>query len=70
MSGCIIFTDQHDPKGRTIRFNLDMSTSEAASRMHIALLDGEMLEIPNENGGEPYFVNPDRVASIKPREDS
>lgn len=66
MSRSIIFTDQHAPDGRTIRYNVDESTKEAAARLWAAFQDGMMLEIPNEDGGEPIFVNPERVATIAP----
>lgn len=66
MSSCIIFTDQHAPDGRTIRFNLDISTREAAASVRDAFEGTDMLEIPNEDGGDPIFVNPERVATITP----
>lgn len=63
----VIFTDQHAPDGRTIRYNLDKTTRALASEVNSALQDGLMFEIPNEEDGEePIFVNPDRVASITP----
>lgn len=66
MNSSVIFTDQHAPDGRTIRFNVDETTRSAAGRVHSALLENELLEIPNEDGGEPIFVNPERVATISP----
>lgn len=65
----IIFTDQHDAKGHTIRFNVDETTREAASRVQDAIEGAGMLEIDNEKGGDPIFVNPERVASIAPQEE-
>lgn len=62
----VIFTDQHAPDGRTIRYNVDKTTREVAQEVHSAFQDGELLEIPNEDGGEPIFVNPERVATISP----
>lgn len=62
-----IYTDQHAPGGRTIRFNVDMSTAAAAHMVNAALRDGVMLDIPNEDGGDPIYVNPERVATISPR---
>lgn len=62
----VIFTDQHAPDGRTIRYNVDKSTREVAAEVHAAFQDGELLEITNEAGGEPIFVNPERVATISP----
>lgn len=67
MSSSIIFTDQHAPDGRTIRYNVDFGTRTAAALVAEALCEGSMLEIPNENEGEePIFVNPERVASVAP----
>lgn len=66
MSTSTIYTDQQSPDGRTIRFNVDETTRAAAQRVCDALEGADMLEIPNENGGEPIFVNPDRVATITP----
>lgn len=66
MNSSIIFTDQHAPDGRTIRFNVDESTRAAAARVTAAFEGGDLLEIPNEDGGEPIFVNPERVATISP----
>jgi hypothetical protein len=70
---CIIFTDQHAPDGRTIRYNLDISPAEAALSVTEALEAGSFLEIRHESGREPIFLNPERVASItpppKPKED-
>jgi hypothetical protein len=66
VSKCVIFTDQHAPDGRTIRFNLDITTAQAAQRVWEAYQEGTMLEIPNEDGGDPIFVNPERVATITP----
>lgn len=63
----VIFTDQHAPDGRTIRFNVDEGTRAAAQRVRDAFEGTEMLEIPNEEDGEePIFVNPERVATITP----
>lgn len=62
----VIFTDQHAPDGRTIRYNVDKSSREVAQERNAALQNDEMLEIPNEDGGEPIFVNPERVATISP----
>lgn len=64
-----IFTDQHDAKGHTIRFNVDKSTNEAASEWRRCIEGTEMLEIENEKGGDPIFVNPERVATIVPQEE-
>lgn len=67
MSLSIIFTDQHAPDGRTIRYNLDTGTRTTAAIVEAALNDGTLLEIPNEvEGEEPIFVNPERVATITP----
>lgn len=67
MNKCVIFLDQRDPKGRTIRYNYAESTRMVASRVRIALEGADMFEIPNEKEGEdPIFVNPERVASITP----
>lgn len=67
MSRSIIFTDQHAPDGRTIRFNVDEGTKAAASRVTQALREEMLLAIPNEDDGEePIFVNPERVATITP----
>lgn len=62
----VIFTDQTAPDGRTIRYNVDKTTREVAAERNTALQNDELLEIPNENGGEPIFVNPERVATISP----
>jgi len=62
----VIFTDQLTPEGRTIRYNVDKTTREVAQERNAALQNDEMLEIPNEDGGEPIFVNPERVATISP----
>lgn len=65
MSRSVIFTDQHAPDGRTIRYNVNEGTKAAAQRIKEAFESGDMLEIPNENEGEePIFVNPERVATI------
>lgn len=69
MSRSIIFTDQHAPDGRTIRFNLDMSTPEAAALVDAHAAEGTMIPIPNEDGGDPIFVNPDNVATISPQKE-
>lgn len=67
MSRAIIFTDQHAPDGRTIRFNVDEGARAAAGRVRTALQSDQLLEIPNEEDGEePIFVNPERVATITP----
>ena len=67
MNSSVIFTDQHAPDGRTIRYNVDIGTRVAAALVAEVLQNGDMLEIPNENeGDEPIFVNPERVASITP----
>lgn len=63
----VIFTDQHAPDGRTIRFNVNHTTRTTAALVAGALNEGVMLEIPNEKEGEePIFVNPERVATIVP----
>ena len=67
MNSSVIFTDQHAPDGRTIRFNVDVGTRAAARQVNFALQGGTMLEISNEEDGqEPIFVNPERVATITP----
>lgn len=66
VTAAIIYTDQHAPNGRTIHFNVDWTTRKAASTVESCLQSGRMVEIPNEDGGEPIFVNPERVASITP----
>lgn len=67
MSTATIYTDQHAPDGRTIRFNVDEGTRAAAQRVRDAFEGTAMLEIPNENPDEePIFVNPERVATITP----
>lgn len=66
MNTATIYTDQAAPGGRTIRYNLDQSTRAVAQTVKDCLLNGELVEIPNEAGGEPIFLNPERVASITP----
>lgn len=67
MNRSTIYTDQKAPSGRTIRFNVDEETRAAASRVTQALQSDTLMEIPNENEGEePIFVNPERVATITP----
>jgi hypothetical protein len=67
VSRAVIFTDQCAPDGRTIRFNIDEGTRAAASKVTTALQSDQLLEIPNEEDGqEPIFVNPERVATITP----
>jgi hypothetical protein len=66
MSASIIFTDQHAPDGRTIRYNVDISTADAAQLVWDHYQDGSFIPIPNEDGGEHIYVNPERVASITP----
>lgn len=66
MSRSIIFTDQHAPDGRTIRYNVNKAARDVAIEVALSLQEGGMLGIPNEDGGEPIFVNPERVASITP----
>ena len=66
MSRSIIFTDQHAPDGRTIRFNVDVPTPKAAAVVEEHLNAGTLVPIPNEDGGDPIFVNPERVATITP----
>lgn len=67
MSTSTIYTDQHAPDGRTIRYNVNEGTRAAASKWATALQSAEPLEIPNENPDEePIFVNPERVATITP----
>lgn len=65
----IIFTSQHDPKGRTIRYNVDESTRQATARVLEAYEGTEFVEIPNEDGGDPIFVNPDCITSIAPKKE-
>lgn len=65
----IIFTDQHAPDGRTIRYNINEPTPIVAEEVQRALESGRMLEIPNEDGGEPIFVNPERVATVSPKKE-
>lgn len=62
----VIFTDQKTPDGRTIRYNIDETTREVAQRVHTAFQNEELVEVPNTDGGEPIFVNPERVATISP----
>lgn len=62
----VIFTDQHAPDGRTIRYNTDESTPDVAVRFARARQNDELLEISNEDGGNPIFVNPDHVATVSP----
>lgn len=69
MSRSVIFTDQHAPDGRTIRYNLDKQTRQVAAVVENALQQDRLVEIPNEDGGEPIFVNPERVASITPQKE-
>lgn len=67
MSLSIVFTDQRAPDGRTIRYNLDIGARSAAALVEAAFNAGTMFEVPNEDeGAEPIFVNPDRVATITP----
>lgn len=70
MSRSVIFTDQHAPDGRTIRYNMDEPSPKVAALVDMHAADGTMVPIPNEGGGDPIFVNPDRVATVSPvRED-
>lgn len=62
----VIFTDQHAPGGRTIRYNVDMSTADAAMLVWNHFQDSRFIPIPNEDGGEPIYLNPERVAAIAP----
>lgn len=66
MTSSIIYTSQHAPDGRTIRYNVDASTKESASAVSEALAEGTLVQVPNEDGGEPIFVNPEFVTSIVP----
>lgn len=66
MSRCTIYTDQHVPSGQTIRYNVDETSRAVAERWRCALDAGCMMKIENEDGGEPIFVNPERVATISP----
>lgn len=66
MKGSIIFTDQQAPNGRAIRYNLDDPTPVVAALVNEHLAEGTLVPIPNEDGGDPIFVLPDRVASITP----
>lgn len=66
MSAITIFTDQHAPNGQTIRYNVEGTTSSVAAEVTLHLANGTLMPIPNEDGGEPIFVNPERVASITP----
>lgn len=63
----VIFTSQRDPKGRTIRYNVDLTTRAVHER--ITLYQQDFLEIPNEDGGEPIFVNIDCITSIAPKKE-
>ena len=70
MKRSVIYTDQHNPEGRTIRYNVDEGTRAAAARVTEAFESGDLLEIPNEDDDEePIFVNPERVASVTPRKE-
>ena len=69
MKQSIIYTDQHAPNGRTIHYNVDWDTQETAKAVEDSLQLGELLGIPNEDGGEPIFINPERVASVAPRKE-
>jgi hypothetical protein len=69
VSRSIIFTDQHAPDGRTIRFNVDLSTPEAAALVEQHFQAGTLIPIPNEDGGDPIFVSPERVATISPQKE-
>jgi hypothetical protein len=70
VSRSIIYTDQHAPDGRTIRYNVDDPTPKVAALVDAHAAEGTMIPVPNEDGGDPIFVNPDRVATVAPaRED-
>lgn len=58
--------DQHAPDGRTIRYNIDLPSSEAAALIEDHLRGGTFVPIPHESGGDPIFINPERVASVTP----
>lgn len=66
MNSSVIFMDQCTPDGRTIRYNVDRGTRTVALQVTNALLADGLLEIPNEDGGEPLFINPERVVTIAP----
>jgi len=66
VNSSVIFTDQHAPDGRTIRYNVDIPTPQAAALVEEHLNAGTLVPIPNESGGDPIFVNPERVASVAP----
>lgn len=61
--------DQHAPDGRTIRYNVDVPTPKAAAVVEEHLADGTLVPIPHEDGGDPIFINPERVASITPQKE-
>lgn len=66
MSKSIIFMDQSAPDGRTIRYNIDAPTSKVADMVDKHLAAGRLVPIPHEDGGDPIFINPERVATISP----
>jgi len=65
----VIYTDSHDPKGRTIRYNVDDTTRNVLGHLYAADEHHGFLEIPNEDGGDPIFVNPDHIVSIAPKKE-
>lgn len=66
----IIYTDSKDPHGKTIRYNVDMTTGEVAQRITEHYEGAAFLEIPDHDSNESIFVNPDHIVSIKSKEDS
>lgn len=66
MTSSVLYTTEHTSEGRTIRYNIDETPRALATRVELALDRGTLIEIPNERGGEPIFLNPERVTSIIP----
>lgn len=62
----VIFTNQHAPDGHTIRYNVNKTTRAVAVDFRDARMTDNLMEVENENGGEPLFVNPDHVATVSP----
>jgi hypothetical protein len=62
----IIFTDQRSPSGGVIRYNVDRPTRAVAQEVESALANCSLVEVLNEDGGEPIFVNPDHVVTVSP----
>jgi hypothetical protein len=66
VSSSVIFIDQCGPDGGAIHYNVDIATKTAAAAVEMCLNEGRLVEVPNERGGDPLFVNPEFVTSIIP----